>query len=389
MPSTTTPVTKRISRRRFGRGRDAAGSGPVGWTSRAWLTGRSKAPVTSRSRVMSRSRVIQRWTTGQVSVRVMPGTAWTLATHQLAQLVDALRLGPDDHVVGAGDVLGERHAGDLGDPASRRRRPCRPRSGSGCTPGPPWSASRSCAIASDACEATGSAARAAGPGDGSMTRHGGNRRRHGRRDRRVRARGRDRAAAPVQARRCSSVPATTRPSSLRPTAAWWPRPTCWSRGVHFRRDWSEAARRRAQGGRAEPRRHRGDGRRPTALLVGLGRAGRTCRSRGRSTWPTGWPRRRPGRGPRSSAATSSAGEHVVVSVTALGDLRRTRPGDPGGRAARRRRRAWPAGWAGRPPGWPCCSRGFRLAAGAGRRAPAAGAAVRGRADGGRWPGRPR
>src|SRR6476646_8419739 len=36
-----------------------------------------------------------------------------LGDHQLAELVDVAGLGPHDHVVGAGDVLGEGHALDL------------------------------------------------------------------------------------------------------------------------------------------------------------------------------------------------------------------------------------------------------------------------------------
>jgi hypothetical protein len=38
-----------------------------------------------------------------------------LRHHELAQLVDVLGLGADDHVVGTGDVLSKRDATDLGD----------------------------------------------------------------------------------------------------------------------------------------------------------------------------------------------------------------------------------------------------------------------------------
>ena len=61
-----------------------------------------------------------------------------LGDHQLAELVDVAGLGAHDHVVRTGDVLGEGDALDLGDRARRPRRPCRRRSGSGCTPGRPW-----------------------------------------------------------------------------------------------------------------------------------------------------------------------------------------------------------------------------------------------------------
>ena len=60
-----------------------------------------------------------------------------LRDHQLAELVDVAGLGAHDHVVRTGDVLGEGHALDLGDRAWPPRRPCRRRSGSGCTPGRP------------------------------------------------------------------------------------------------------------------------------------------------------------------------------------------------------------------------------------------------------------
>ena len=43
----------------------------------------------------------------------MPSTAWMPGDDQLAQLVDGLGLGANDHVVRAGDVLG------LGDAADR------------------------------------------------------------------------------------------------------------------------------------------------------------------------------------------------------------------------------------------------------------------------------
>jgi hypothetical protein len=38
-----------------------------------------------------------------------------LGDDELAELVDVLGLGTEDHVVGTGDVLGERDAVDLGD----------------------------------------------------------------------------------------------------------------------------------------------------------------------------------------------------------------------------------------------------------------------------------
>ena len=57
------------------------------------------------------------WTTGQVSVRVMPSRFCTFETTNGQYFVDA-GLGPDDHVVGTGDVLGEGDALHLGDGAS-------------------------------------------------------------------------------------------------------------------------------------------------------------------------------------------------------------------------------------------------------------------------------
>ena len=56
--------------------------------------------------------------------------------HELAEQVDVVGLGAHDHVVGAGDILGGGHAGDLRDLRRRPRRPGRPRSGSGCMRGP-------------------------------------------------------------------------------------------------------------------------------------------------------------------------------------------------------------------------------------------------------------
>ncbi len=44
-----------------------------------------------------------------------------LRDDELAELVDVLGLGSDDHVVGTGDVLGERDAVDLGDLAGDLR----------------------------------------------------------------------------------------------------------------------------------------------------------------------------------------------------------------------------------------------------------------------------
>ena len=46
-----------------------------------------------------------RWTTGQVRVRVIPSIAWIRATTSF-EVVDAVGLGADDHVVGTGHVLG-------------------------------------------------------------------------------------------------------------------------------------------------------------------------------------------------------------------------------------------------------------------------------------------
>ena len=63
----------------------------------------------------------QMWTTGQVRVRVMPSRFCTFETTQLAELVDVAGLGAHDHVVRAGDVLGQGHALDLGDLARHLR----------------------------------------------------------------------------------------------------------------------------------------------------------------------------------------------------------------------------------------------------------------------------
>ena len=52
---------------------------------------------------------------GQVRVRVMPRDALDARDHELAQLVDVGGLGPDDDVVGPGDVLGLRDAVEGGD----------------------------------------------------------------------------------------------------------------------------------------------------------------------------------------------------------------------------------------------------------------------------------
>ena len=99
---------------------------------------RSRAPARAAASRSPRRRAAQgqRWTTGQVRVRVMPATRLDLGDDQLAQLVDVVGLGADDHVVRTGDVLGLGDPGDLGDLRRPRRRPCRPRSGSGCRPGP-------------------------------------------------------------------------------------------------------------------------------------------------------------------------------------------------------------------------------------------------------------
>ena len=61
-----------------------------------------------------------------------PGHALDLRDDQLAEVVDVVGLGADDHVVGAGDVVRLGYAGDLGRCAWPRRRPCRLLSGRGC-----------------------------------------------------------------------------------------------------------------------------------------------------------------------------------------------------------------------------------------------------------------
>ena len=56
-----------------------------------------------------------RCTTGQVSVLVMPSTAWTRATTSWPSSSMFWSFGADDHVVGAGDGLGLLNARDIDD----------------------------------------------------------------------------------------------------------------------------------------------------------------------------------------------------------------------------------------------------------------------------------
>ena len=71
----------------------------------------------------------QRWTTGQVRVRVMPSTSWIWETTMRPSSSIDDGLGPQDHVVGAGHVVGLHHARDRAHRRDHRRTPCRPRSG--------------------------------------------------------------------------------------------------------------------------------------------------------------------------------------------------------------------------------------------------------------------
>ena len=74
-------------------------------------------------------RCAQMCTTVHVSVRVMPLTSWIRAMTSWPSSSTLWRLHPGDHVVGAGDVLGERDTRDLGDGPRPRPPPCPPRSG--------------------------------------------------------------------------------------------------------------------------------------------------------------------------------------------------------------------------------------------------------------------
>ena len=61
----------------------------------------------------------QRWTTGQVSVRVMPVDRLHVRDDHPAELVDRLGLDAHDDVVGSGDVLGGGDTGEVADLALR------------------------------------------------------------------------------------------------------------------------------------------------------------------------------------------------------------------------------------------------------------------------------
>ena len=61
-----------------------------------------------------------RWTTGQVSVRVIPSTRLDLGDDQLAQLVDVAASARTMTSYGPGDVLRERHTRQAGDRAGDR-----------------------------------------------------------------------------------------------------------------------------------------------------------------------------------------------------------------------------------------------------------------------------
>ena len=77
--------------------------------------------IAARRKVRPEDGWIYRWTTGQVSVRVMPSTDWMRGDDQLAQLVDRLRLGADDHVVWTRHVFRLGDPGDLADLFRHRR----------------------------------------------------------------------------------------------------------------------------------------------------------------------------------------------------------------------------------------------------------------------------
>ena len=201
-------------------------------------------------------------------------------------------------------------------------------------------------------------------------------------------RGREPCRPPVRARRvrprsavtarfaaggdaCCSAPATTRRSWPRPTAGWWPAPTCWSRdatSVATGRPATDVGRKAAA---AEPRRHRRDGRGAHRLARRRWRCPRDLDSLG-STWRTGCAAEARGPGPASSVVTSSAATRDGA-VTALGDLQGRRPVTRAGArpATCRRHRAARLG-RGRSRG--ALAR-VPLAPGARRRAPAARAAV--------------
>ena len=90
---------------------------------------RPRSRRAARSGATSRAAPCYRWTTGQVSVRVIPSIIWTRETTILPSSSTEAGLGPGDHVVGAGDVLGGHDAVDVADLGSPPGRPCRPRSG--------------------------------------------------------------------------------------------------------------------------------------------------------------------------------------------------------------------------------------------------------------------
>ena len=89
-------------------------------------------------------------------------------------------------------------------------------------------------------------------------------------------------------------------------------------GRHFRREWAAARRHRSQGGRGEPLRRQRHGRHGALADRRPRRPGRPARAAGRSTSPTGSPRRPPWSAPSIVGGDLTTASEVVVAITVMG-----------------------------------------------------------------------